>query len=279
MIEAREKLKEAQRIVVKIGTSSLVYPNGKTNLRRIQTLARVISDLMNKGKEIVLVSSGAIGLGVDKLNIAEKPSTVAGRQAVAAVGQVNLMQTYGRAFEDYGYAVGQVLLTKYSIAREESKQNSINTFNALLDMNIIPIVNENDTVAVDEIKFGDNDNLSCIVSELIGADLLIILTDIDGYYSKNPHENPDAVLYHNISDLSEQIETAAGGAGSKLGTGGMLTKVHASRLAAENGTNAVIANGSDPEIIYDILDGVEIGTLFIANTKSTDCQTEGSLLK
>lgn len=247
-------------------------------MRRIQTLARVISDLMNKGKEIVLVSSGAIGLGVDKLNIAEKPSTVAGRQAVAAVGQVNLMQTYGRAFEDYGYAVGQVLLTKYS-AREESKQNSINTFNALLGMNIIPIVNENDTVAVDEIKFGDNDNLSYIVSELIGADLLIILTDIDGYYSKNPHENPDAVLYHNISDLSEQIEAAAGGAGSKLGTGGMLTKVHASRLAAENGTNAVIANGSDPEIIYDILDGVEIGTLFIANTKLTDCQTEGSLLK
>ena len=146
MIEARERLKEAQRIVVKIGTSSLVYPNGKTNLRRIQTLARVISDLMNKGKEIVLVSSGAIGLGVDKLNIAEKPSTVAGRQAVAAVGQVNLMQTYGRAFEDYGYAVGQVLLTKYS-AREESKQNSINTFNALLGMNIIPIVNENDTAA------------------------------------------------------------------------------------------------------------------------------------
>lgn len=278
MIEARERLKEAQRIVVKIGTSSLVYPNGKTNLRRIQTLARVISDLMNKGKEIVLVSSGAIGLGVDKLNIAEKPSTVAGRQAVAAVGQVNLMQTYGRAFEDYGYAVGQVLLTKYS-AREESKQNSINTFNALLGMNIIPIVNENDTVAVDEIKFGDNDNLSYIVSELIGADLLIILTDIDGYYSKNPHENPDAVLYHNISDLSEQIEAAAGGAGSKLGTGGMLTKVHASRLAAENGTNAVIANGSDPEIIYDILDGVEIGTLFIANTKLTDCQTEVSLLK
>mgnify|MGYP001167207946 CR=1 FL=1 len=278
MIEARERLKEAQRIVVKIGTSSLVYPNGKTNLRFIQTLARVISDLMNKGKEIVLVSSGAIGLGVDKLNIAEKPSTVAGRQAVAAVGQVNLMQTYGRAFEDYGYAVGQVLLTKYS-AREESKQNSINTFNALLGMNIIPIVNENDTVAVDEIKFGDNDNLSYIVSELIGADLLIILTDIDGYYSKNPHENPDAVLYHNISDLSEQIEAAAGGAGSKLGTGGMLTKVHASRLAAENGTNAVIANGSDPEIIYDILDGVEIGTLFIANTKLTDCQTEGSLLK
>lgn len=264
MIEARARLKDSKRIVIKIGTSSLVYPNGKTNLNRIQKLARVIADLMNQGKEIVLVSSGAIGLGVTKLNLPGKPSSVSDRQAVAAVGQVNLMRTYGRAFEDYGYTPGQILLTKNIIEGEESKRNSINTFDALLKMNIVPIVNENDTVAVDEIKFGDNDNLSSIVSRLIGADLLIILTDIDGYYSKNPNENPDAVLYHNISDLSEQIEEAAGGAGSKLGTGGMLTKVHASRIAAEHGTNAVIANGSDPEIIYDILDGADVGTLFIA---------------
>lgn len=270
MVEARKKLSEAQKIIIKIGTSSLVYPNGKMNLRRIQGLARVISDLMNRGKQIVLVSSGAIGLGVDKLKLQEKPTTVAGRQAVAAVGQVNLMQAYGRAFEDYGYAAGQVLLTRYIISREESKQNSINTFHALLDMHIVPIVNENDTVAVDEIKFGDNDNLSYIVSKLLGADLLVILTDIDGYYSKNPTENPDAVLYHNISDLSEQIEAAAGGAGSKLGTGGMLTKVHASRLAAESGTNAVIASGEDPEILYDILEGKDVGTLFIANTKKLE---------
>lgn len=270
MVEARKKLSEAQKIIIKIGTSSLVYPNGKMNLRRIQGLARVTSDLMNRGKQIVLVSSGAIGLGVDKLKLQEKPTTVAGRQAVAAVGQVNLMQAYGRAFEDYGYAAGQVLLTRYIISREESKQNSINTFHALLEMHIVPIVNENDTVAVDEIKFGDNDNLSYIVSKLLGADLLVILTDIDGYYSKNPTENPDAVLYHNISDLSEQIEAAAGGAGSKLGTGGMLTKVHACRLAAECGTNAVIASGEDPEILYDILDGKDVGTLFIANTKKLE---------
>ena len=268
MIEARAKLKEAKRIVIKIGTSSLVYENGKTNLKRIQTLARVISDLMNTGKEIVLVSSGAIGLGVTKLNLPGKPSTVAARQAVAAVGQVNLMRTYGRAFEDYGYTAGQVLLTKNILEGEESKNNSLNTFNALLDMNIVPIVNENDTVAVDEIKFGDNDNLSSIVARLIGAELLIILTDIDGYYSQNPNEHPDAVLYHNISDLSEKIEEAAGGAGSKLGTGGMLTKVHASRIAAEHGTNSVIANGNNPEIIYDILNGVDIGTLFIASKDS-----------
>ncbi len=265
MIEARQNLKDSNRIVIKIGTSSLVYENGKTNLKRIQALARVISDLMNTGKKIILVSSGAIGMGVTKLNLEAKPATVAGRQAVAAVGQVNLMRTYGRAFEDYGYVPGQVLLTKNIIEGEESKHNSLNTFNALLDMNIIPIVNENDTVAVDEIKFGDNDNLSSIVARLVGADLLIILTDIDGYYSQNPNEHPDAVLYHNISDLSEKIEEAAGGAGSKLGTGGMLTKVHASRLAAEAGINAVIANGNDPEIIYDILNGEDVGTLFIAS--------------
>lgn len=267
MIEARAKLKNSKRIVIKIGTSSLVYENGKTNLKRIQTLARVISDLINTGKEIVLVSSGAVGLGVTKLNLPEKPGTVEERQAVAAVGQVNLMRTYGRAFEDYGYTAGQVLLTKNIIDGEESKRNSLNTFNTLLKMNVVPIVNENDTVAVDEIKFGDNDNLSSIVARLIGADLLIILTDIDGYYSQNPNEHPDAVLYHNISDLSEKIEEAAGGAGSKLGTGGMLTKVHASRLAAEHGTNAVIANGNDPEIIYSILDGEDVGTLFIATSE------------
>lgn len=270
MIEARAKLKEARRIVIKIGTSSLVYENGKVNLNRIQTLVRVISDLMNREKEIVLVSSGAIGLGVTKLNLERKPDTVAGRQAVAAVGQVNLMRSYGRAFEDYGYVSGQVLLTKNIIDGEESRHNALNTFNALLDMHIVPIVNENDTVAVDEIKFGDNDNLSSIVSRLIGADLLIILTDIDGFYSQNPNEHPDAVLYHNISDLSEKIEEAAGGAGSKLGTGGMLTKVHASRIAAEHGTNSVIANGSNPEIIYDILNGEDVGTLFIATKEPTE---------
>lgn len=263
MIEARKRLRDAKRIVIKIGTSSLVYENGKANLKRIQTLARVLSDLMNMGKEIVLVSSGAIGLGVDKLNLTEKPHTVSGRQAVAAVGQVSLMQIYNRAFGDYGYACGQVLLTKYTVSSDDSRSNSINTFNTLLEMNILPIVNENDTVAVDEIKFGDNDNLSCIVAELTSADLLIILTDTDGYYSKNPSDNPDAVMYRNISDLSEQIEAAAGGAGN-LGTGGMLTKVHASRIAAENGTDAIIANGNDPEIIYDILNGEDVGTLFIA---------------
>lgn len=263
----RDILSQSKRIVIKIGTSSLTYDNGRTNLRRIGTLVRVISDLMNQGKEVILVSSGAIGIGVNTLKMSEKPSTVAGRQAVAAVGQCNLMQIYSQIFSDYGYNVGQLLLTRDILDREEMKKNTVNTFNELLKLKIIPIVNENDSVAVEEIKFGDNDNLSYVVSTLTEADLLVILTDIDGYYDKNP-SSPDAKLYHNVYDLSEEIEKAAGGAGSKMGTGGMLTKVHASRLAAEKGINSVIVNGSDPRVIFDILDGHDVGTLFVAKNKS-----------
>ena len=199
--------------------------------------------------------------------ILEKPKTVEGRQAVAAVGQVDLMKLYSMAFADYGYCVGQILLTKNILDNEESKNHSVNTFTELLKMRIVPIVNENDTVAVDEIKFGDNDSLSYLVASINNADLLIILTDIDGFYSNNPNEDPNAVLYHTIEDLSEKIEEVAGGAGSKLGTGGMLTKVHASRLAAAQGINAVIANGDDPKIIHNILDGMDVGTLFVARGK------------
>ena len=259
----RDLLAESKRIVIKIGTSSLTYDNGRTNLKRIGVLVRVISDLMNQDKEVILVSSGAIGIGVNTLKMDAKPSTVAGRQAVAAVGQCNLMQIYSQIFSDYGYNVGQLLLTRDILDREEMKHNTINTFNELLNLRIIPIVNENDSVAVDEIKFGDNDNLSYVVATLTKADLLVILTDIDGYYDKNP-DNPDAKLYHNVYDLSEEIEKAAGGAGSKLGTGGMLTKVHACRLAAEQGVNSIIVNGTDPRIVFDILEGKDIGTLFVA---------------
>ena len=259
----REKLSAAKRIVIKIGTSSLTYENGRTNLRRIGVLVRVISDLMNQDKEVILVSSGAIGIGVNTLKMAQKPSTVMGRQAVAAVGQCNLMQIYAQIFSDYGYNVGQLLLTRDIINREDMRQNTVNTVEELLRLKIIPVVNENDSVAVEEIKFGDNDNLSYVVASITNADLLIIMTDINGYYDKNP-SHPDAKLYHNIYDLSEEIEKAAGGAGSKLGTGGMLTKVHACRLAAEKGINAVIVNGQDPRIVYDILDGKDVGTLFVA---------------
>ncbi|MBE7066279.1 MAG: glutamate 5-kinase [Ruminococcaceae bacterium] len=265
--EYRAKLTKAHKVVIKIGTSSLMYESGGINLKRIHKLAEIISDMMNEGRDVILVSSGAIGVGVKMLRLSEKPKTVEGRQAVAAVGQVDLMKLYSMAFADYGYSVGQILLTKNILDNGESKKHSVNTFSQLLKMRIVPIVNENDTVAVDEIKFGDNDSLSYMVATINNADLLIILTDIDGFYSNNPNEDPDAVLYHTIEDLSEKIEEAAGGAGSKLGTGGMLTKVHASRLAASMGTDAVIANGDHPEIIYDILDGKDVGTLFVAQGK------------
>lgn len=262
----REALKQAKRIVIKIGTSSLVHAGGKMNLRRIEKLACVISELMNQGREIILVSSGAIGVGAEALKLRERPSTVSGRQAAAAVGQVHLMQVYSRLFAEYGYNVAQILLTRDTVDAPEAKQNAVNTFTGLIEMHVLPVVNENDTIAVDEIKFGDNDNLSSIVARITGADLLIILTDIDGYYKDNPADRPDAEMYHNITDLSEAIETAAGGAGSRLGTGGMLTKVHASRLAAAAGIHAVIANGSDPEILYRILDGEDVGTMFVGKT-------------
>lgn len=264
----RRALTKAGRIVIKIGTTSLTYGNGHVNLNRIGHLTRVICDLVNRGKEVVLVTSGAIGIGVDKLKLKERPETLSGKQAVAAVGQLMLMNIYERFFSEYSLTVAQVLLTKNVTDGAESRQNAVNTFNELFRMGVVPIVNENDTVAVDEIKYGDNDYLSYIVADLTEADLLIILTDIDGYYDKNPQENKDAILMHTITDLSEKIEKNAGGSGTALGTGGMLTKVHASRLAASSGIWAVIANGDRPETVYDILEGKEIGTVFIPEEKS-----------
>ena len=253
----RSGLAKTKRIVIKIGTSSLVHKNGKMNLRRIEKLARVVSELKNQGREIILVSSGAIGVGTEALKLPEKPSTVSG-------GQVQLMQVYSRMFEEYGYNVAQILLTRDTMDNPEARQNAVNTFTALLELGVLPIVNENDTVAVDEIKFGDNDTLSSVVARLTGAELLVILTDIDGYYKDNPNERPDAEMYHTVTDLSEAIEAAAGGAGSRLGTGGMLTKVHAARLAAAEGIWAVIANGQEPEVLYKIIDGEDVGTVFVA---------------
>ncbi|MDR0288232.1 MAG: glutamate 5-kinase, partial [Clostridiales bacterium] len=263
--DARALLSNVKRIVIKIGTSSLVYKNGKVNFKRLDMLTRVISDLTNQGKEIILVSSGAIGLGVNKLKLKKKPDTVSGRQAVAAVGQCTMMQIYGNFFGDYDLHTAQLLLTRDVVEKDAMRVNAVNTFEELLKMGIVPIVNENDSVAVDEIKFGENDKLSAIISILASAGLLIILTDKDGYYDKNPNEFDDARLIHSISDLSEKVEAAAGGSGSKFGTGGMLTKVHASRLAAEKGIYSVIANGDDPRIIYEIIEGKDVGTIFFQN--------------
>lgn len=263
----RENLKNAKRIIVKVGTSTLTYDNGNINLYRIEKLTRVISDIVNSGKEIVLVSSGAIGVGVNKLKLKEKPVTIREKQAVAAVGQCELMHIYSKFFSEYSHTVGQVLLTRDVIEDDHTRKNVINTFETLLEKKIIPIVNENDTVSIDEIenivKFGDNDNLSAIVSVLTNADLLIILSDIDGFYDSDPRSNESAKLLSQVENITPELEECAGGAGSKLGTGGMVTKLAAGKIAINAGVDMVLANGDEPDIIRYILEGKEIGTLFI----------------
>lgn len=263
----RENLKNAKRIIVKVGTSTLTYDNGNINLYRIEKLTRVISDIVNSGKEIVLVSSGAIGVGVNKLKLKEKPVTIREKQAVAAVGQCELMNIYSKFFSEYSHTVGQVLLTRDVIEDNHTRKNVINTFETLLEKKIIPIVNENDTVSIDEIenivKFGDNDNLSAIVSVLTNADLLIILSDIDGFYDSDPRSNENAKLLSQVENITPELEECAGGAGSKLGTGGMVTKLAAGKIAINAGVDMVLANGDEPDIIRYILEGKEIGTLFI----------------
>ena len=264
----RKEIKDANRIVVKVGTSTLTYANGQINLGRIEKLTRVLADIVNSGKEVTLVSSGAVGVGIGKLKLKEKPTNIREKQALAAIGQCELMHIYSKFFGEYSHTVGQVLLTRDVIEDEHIKQNVCSTFELLLQKGIIPIVNENDTVSIDELeniaKFGDNDNLSAIVSVLIDADLLIILSDIDGFYDSNPKENPNAKLIKQIDEITEEIEACAGGAGSSLGTGGMATKIAAARKATDAGVNMVLANGEEPSIISDILSGEEVGTLFTA---------------
>lgn len=265
----RNRLKHAKRIVIKVGTSILTYNNGNINLSRIEKLTRIISDIVNSGKEVALVSSGAIGVGVSKLNLKEKPTDIREKQALSAVGQCELMHIYSKFFGEYSHIVGQILLTRDVIEDERIKNNVCNTFEILLDRKIIPIVNENDTVSIDEIEnivnFGDNDNLSAIVSLLIDADLLIILSDIDGFYDSDPRSNNNAKLLSEIYQITKELEKCAGGAGTNLGTGGMATKLIAAKKATNQGIDMIIANGSDPAIILDILEGKNIGTLFVGN--------------
>ena len=264
----RRQLKDKKRIVVKVGTSTLTYENGKMNLNRIDKLARVLSDFQNMGKELILVSSGAMGLGIGKMKLTERPHSVSERQAIAAVGQSELMHIYSKSFAEYGHIVGQILLTRDVVDNEYPRTNVINTFVTLMKMGIIPIVNENDSVSIEEIAskvsmgFGDNDTLSAIVAMLVKADFLIILTDIDGFYTKDPRKNEDAVLISHIDYITPEIENAAGGVGSLRGTGGMQTKISAAKIALENGIDMLLANGEDPFLIYDIIDGKKIGTLF-----------------
>lgn len=260
----------AKRIVIKVGTSTITHENGRFNLNNLEHLCRSIANQMNQGKEIILVSSGAIGVGVGRLHLKQKPKVMREKQAVAAVGQCELMNMYSRLLSDYHYVVAQILLTKDDIDDPVTRENICNTFQALLEREILPIVNENDTVSTREIyhngTFGDNDMLSAIVARLVGADLLIILSDIDGLYDKDPHEHADAALISTVAKIDDTIEAAAGGEGSNRGTGGMRTKLNAARIANEAGIDAVIANGSVSRIVDDVLEGRERGTLFLAGS-------------
>lgn len=267
MTELNELL--SRRIVVKVGTSTLTYENGKLNINRIEQLCKVLSDLQNMGKQIILVSSGAIGVGFGKLNMPERPKETRYKQAVAAVGQCELMFMYDKFFGEYNHTVAQILLTRNVLLNEHLRQNAYNTFSTLLEMGVIPIVNENDTVAIDELvgnNFGDNDTLSAIVADLVDADLLAIMTDIDGLYDCDPRQNKDAKRIEVVTHIDENIRQMAGGTGSNRGTGGMITKITAAAVANEAGINCCVMNGNAPENLRDlIVEGKSIGTMFLAN--------------
>lgn len=251
-----------KRIVVKVGTSTLTHQTGLLNLRRIEVLVKMLSDLKNAGMELILVSSGAIGVGVGELGLKEKPSDTPTKQACAAIGQCELMYIYDKLFSEYNHKVAQILLTKDVVEQPHRKENVQNTFNRLLDMNVIPVVNENDTVSVEEIEFGDNDTLAAVVGKLVDADLLIMLSDIDGLYDKNPRQFSDAKLIPHVEEITEEIRALAGGKGSSLGTGGMITKLNAAQIAMDAGFPMILLNGQHPDLLYDLYDGKEVGTLF-----------------
>lgn len=260
----RKSLENAKRIVVKVGSSTITYPNGKRNFSQIDRLARELSDLQNQGKEMILVSSGAVAVGVDRLGLPEKPKTVPGKQAAAAVGQGVLMHTYEQIFADYGQTVAQVLITKTEAVDRHHYTNTRNTFMELLKQRVIPVVNENDVVALDELKIGDNDNMSALVAGIIDADLVIILSDIDGLYTANPQTHPEAELVPVVHEITPEVEASAGGAGSARGTGGMATKIQAAKAAVSSGIDLVICSGTEKNAISRILQGENIGTLFIS---------------
>lgn len=255
------------KIVIKIGTSTLTYANGCVNIRRIESLCKCVSDIMNAGNEVILVSSGAIGMGVGKLNLKQKPTDIAGKQAAAAVGQCELMYIYDKEFSSHNHTVAQILLTGPDLRTPDRHEKFENTIKRLLELGVLPIINENDTVATEEIVFGDNDTLAALVAEGIGADLLVLLSDIDGLYTGDPHKDTEAVLIPSVYEIDEKIEALAGGAGSSLGTGGMATKIKAAKIATESGCDMIITNGAYPELLYKIIDGEAIGTRFYSKKR------------
>jgi glutamate 5-kinase len=262
----RQLLKDKKRIVIKIGSSSLTHwETGSINLLKMEKLVRVLTDLQNQGKDVILVSSGAIAVGREAFGLKEKPKEKAMKQACAAVGQARLMMVYQKLFGEYNQIPAQILMTKYTMINDISRENAQNTFEELFKMGVIPIVNENDTVSTDEIEFGDNDTLSAIVTALVHGDLLILLSDIDGLYTDDPHKNPEAKFIDYVEIIDDSLIEMGKGSNSLVGTGGMSTKISAARIATDSGADMVIANGDDVYVINDIIEGKNIGTLFKAH--------------
>ena len=261
--------RDSRRIVVKVGTSTLTHATGHLNLRRIEKLVKVLSDMKNSGIQVVLVSSGAVSAGVAKLGFGTIPDAPEIKQAMAAVGQSELMKIYDKLFSVYGHTVAQILMTKDVLTNPDRKSAAVNTFNRLLEMNCLPIVNENDSVSTDELtKFGGNDILSAHVSTLCEADVLLNLSDVNGLYDCDPRSNPDAKLIDRVETLDESVYAIAGGAGTSRGTGGMIAKLNAAKIVTSVGIPMFILNGEDPEILYTLLDGGHVGTYFCADKRA-----------
>ena len=250
------------RIVVKLGTSTLTHPTGHLNIRRVEELTKVISDIVNAGNEVIMVSSGAIGMGVGKLGLRKRPTDIPTKQAAAAVGQCELMYTYDRLFLQYHHTVAQLLITADDVRNEQRHDNFRNTLNRLLELGALPIINENDTVATEELGIGDNDTLAAMVAESIQADVLVLLSDIDGLYTADPHTDPDAKLLPIVNQIDRNLLALAGGSSTEHGTGGMVTKLRAAQICLSCGCDMIITNGNDPTVLYRIVDGQQVGTTF-----------------
>lgn len=250
------------RMVIKIGTSTLAHATGHLNIRRVEELCKIISDIKNSGTEVIMVSSGAIGMGVGKLGLRQRPTDIPTKQAAAAVGQCELMYTYDKLFSEYNHTVAQLLITGDDVDSEIRHRNFSNTLNRLLELGVLPIINENDTVATQEIVIGDNDTLAAIVAKSVRADKLVLLSDIDGLYTADPHKDPSARLIPRITKIDDTILALAGGSGTSLGTGGMVTKLQAAKICMECGCDMIITNGNEPANLYAILDGIQVGTTF-----------------
>lgn len=277
-MDRKQILNEKNRIVIKVGTTTITYEEtGNINLDKLEKFVRVLINLRNKGKEVIVVSSGAVGVGRKALGMEHKPETEAAKQACAAVGQGRLMMIYEKLFNEYSQLTAQVLLTKESITNEECRKNARQTFDELLRMNVVPIVNENDAISVDELaygNFGDNDTLAANVSELVDADLLILMSDIEGMYTADPKKNQNARFIHTVVEIDESLEAMAGGSASDFGTGGMMTKVNAAKIATSAGADMIIANGDNIYAINDIMAGKKIGTLFLSKEHGKQMENE-----